>query len=51
MAALRMGRGRRSGFVRPNPSEREALVLEAVQLAVELGVDPNTADVEGRTAA
>ena len=31
-------------------SEREALTLEAVKMAVELGVDVNAADTDGRTA-
>jgi ankyrin repeat protein len=52
MAAVGMG-GPRSvgGFVDPDPSEAEAFRLEAVRLAVELGVDVHAVDLEGRTAA
>jgi ankyrin repeat protein len=52
MAAVGMGgpRGMRA-FIEPNPSEVEALTLEAVKLAVELGVDTKAVDQEGRTAA
>ena len=38
-------------FIDPNPSEVEALTLEAVKLAVELGIDTKAVDQEGRTAA
>jgi hypothetical protein len=48
MAAVGMGRG--SGFRPPEPGEREAKALEAVKLAVELGVPVNASDAEGRTA-
>jgi len=48
MAAVGMGHG--SGFRAPEPGEREALTLEAVKLAVELGVNVNSADAHGRTA-
>jgi cytohesin len=48
MAAVGMGHG--SGFLAPEPGEREARMLEAVKLAVELGVDVNAADAHGRTA-
>ncbi len=34
----------------PPRAEREALTLEAVKLAVELGVDVNTPASDGRTA-
>jgi len=52
MAAAGVG-GPRSvgGFVDPDPAELEALRLEAVQLAVEMGVDPAAVDLDGRTAA
>ena len=52
MAAVGMG-GRRGmrAFVNPDPSELEALTLEAAQLAVELGVDVDATDLEGRKAA
>ena len=39
----------RRGFS-PLEGEREALTLEAVKLAVELGVDVNAANTDGRTA-
>lgn len=39
-----------AAWVPPNPSEREALTLEAVKLAVQLGVDVNATSHEGRTA-
>ena len=48
MAATGMGAG--SGFVKPHPSDHEALTLEAVMLAVELGVDVNAANANGQTA-
>ena len=48
MAAVGMGHG--GGFVPPDPGEREARSLEAVKLAVELGVNVNAADAHGRTA-
>ena len=50
MAALEMPRGT-SGFAVPqDPVEREVSTLEAVKLAVELGVDVNVADANGHTA-
>jgi ankyrin len=48
MAATGMGGG--MAWVQPNRSEREALTLEAVKLAAELGVDVNAANTDGRTA-
>ncbi len=48
MAAVGMGRG--SGFLAPPAGERQALTLQAVKLAVELGVDVNAADAQGGTA-
>ena len=52
MAAVGMGGSRRMrAFVAPDPAELEALTLEAVQFVVELGVDVNATDLEGRTAA
>jgi ankyrin repeat protein len=48
MAATEMGGGQ--AWVQPDPSEREALTLETVKLAVELGVDINAANPDGRTA-
>jgi len=37
-------------WVEADPKEREALTLETVKLAVELGSDLNTANTDGRTA-
>jgi ankyrin repeat protein len=48
MAATGMGGGR--AWVQPARTEREALTLEAVTLAVDLGVDVNAANTDGRTA-
>jgi ankyrin repeat protein len=49
MAALGMG-GRAAAWVEPARSQREALTLEAVKLSVELGIDVNAANTDGRTA-
>ena len=49
MAAVGMGGGG-TAWVQPDRVEREALMLEAVKLAVELGVDVNAANTDGRTA-
>ena len=52
MAAVGMGGPRRvRGFVRPDPAELEFLTLEAVRLAVELGVDVNATNLDSQTAA
>ena len=48
MAAAGMGGG--TPWVQPDRSEREALVLETVKLAVDLGIDVNAANTDGRTA-
>ncbi len=49
MAAL--GMPRVVGFAQPNdPAEREADTLEAVRIAVELGIDVNAANADGVTA-
>jgi ankyrin repeat protein len=48
MAAAGMGRG--TAWVQPGRSEREALSLEAVKVAFELGNDVNAATADGRTA-
>jgi ankyrin repeat protein len=48
MAATGMGGGR--AWAQPPAREREALTLETVKLAVELGVDVNAANTDGRTA-
>jgi ankyrin repeat protein len=51
MAAVGMPRGEGYPYRQPEDrAEREALVLECVKIAVELGVDPNAADADGRTA-
>jgi uncharacterized protein len=44
------GEGGVRAWVRPARAEPEARVLEAVKLALELGVDPNAANLDGRTA-
>jgi ankyrin repeat protein len=49
MAATGMGGGG-SAWVPPGPGEREPRTLETVKLAVELGVDINAANTDGRTA-
>lgn len=48
MAATGMGGG--TAWVQPDRSTREALALEAVTLATELGADVNAANTDGRTA-
>jgi ankyrin repeat protein len=48
MAALGMGGG--VGWIPVDRAERDALVLEAVKVAAELGADLNLASVDGRTA-
>ncbi|MEX2264624.1 MAG: ankyrin repeat domain-containing protein [Bryobacteraceae bacterium] len=48
MAAVGMGTG--TAWVQPAPAEREALTLETVKVAVELGVDVNAKNTGGRTA-
>jgi ankyrin len=48
MAATGMGGG--TPWVQPERDQREALMLEAVTLAVALGVDVNAANDDGRTA-
>ena len=50
MASVALGGRRPDRFARPDPGEGDALRLETVQLCVELGVDVNTANAEGRTA-
>ncbi len=51
MAAVGMGGSRRvRTFVNPDPDELEALTLEAVQLAVELGIDVNATNLDGQAA-
>jgi ankyrin repeat protein len=52
MAAVGMGGPRSvSGFVDPSTQEISMRRIEAVRVAVELGVDPAARDVDGRTAA
>ena len=48
MAALGMGGG--TAWVPIDRAERDALVLETVKVAVELGADVNAASTDGRTA-
>ena len=48
MAALGIGGGR--AWVLPDRAQLEALVLESVKLAIELGVDVNALNTDGRTA-
>src|SRR5262249_8518661 len=48
MAATGIGGGK--AWTQPDRSQREALTLEAVKLVVELGVDVNAANTDGRTA-
>ena len=48
LAALGVGGGR--AWVLPDRAQLEALVLESVRLAIELGVDVNAVNTDGRTA-
>ena len=48
MAALGMGGG--TAWVPLDRSERDALILETVKVAVEFGADLNVASTDGRTA-
>jgi ankyrin repeat protein len=48
MAAVGMGTGR--SWIEPARSERATLIMEAVKLAVELGVDIHADSIDGRTA-
>jgi ankyrin repeat protein len=50
MAATGMGGGRLRAWVPPARDEVEMLTLDAVQLALELGVDLHATDADGRTA-
>ena len=49
MAAVGMGGGG-TAWVPPDRSQREALMLETVKLAIELGIDVNAMNTDGRTA-
>jgi ankyrin repeat protein len=49
MAAVGMGGGG-TAWVPPDRSQREALALETVKVAVDLGIDINTRNTDGRTA-
>ena len=49
MAATGMGGGG-TAWVPPDAGEREALMLETVKLAAELGIDVNAVNTDGRTA-
>jgi len=48
MAAVGMGGG--EAWIEVERSQREALVLETVKMAAELGIDINAANTDGRTA-
>jgi uncharacterized protein len=48
MAALGIGGGR--AWVLPDRARLETLILDAVKLAIELGVEVNAANTDGRTA-
>jgi uncharacterized protein len=48
MAAVGMGGG--GAWVTPDPAMREALILDAVKLAVQWGVDVNAENTDGRRA-
>jgi ankyrin repeat protein len=49
MAAVGMGGGG-TAWVSPDRSQREALMLETVKLAIDLGIDVNAVNTDGRTA-
>jgi uncharacterized protein len=49
MAAVGMGGGG-PAWVPPERSQREALALDTVKLAIELGIDVNATNTDGRTA-
>jgi ankyrin repeat protein len=48
MAAVGIGGGR--AWAQPDRVQRDALILESVKLAIELGVDVNAVNTDGRTA-
>ena len=48
LAALGIGGGR--AWAQPDRAERNALILESVKLGIELGVDVNAVNTDGRTA-
>jgi ankyrin repeat protein len=48
LAALGIGGGR--AWVLPDRAQLEALILETVKLAIDLGVDVNAVNTDGRTA-
>lgn len=48
LAATGIGGGR--AWVQIRPTEREARMLDTVKLAIELGIDVNAANTDGRTA-
>jgi ankyrin repeat protein len=48
MAAVGVGGGR--AWAQPDRAQREALILESVKLGIELGVDVNAVNSDGRTA-
>ncbi len=48
MAAIGIGGGR--AWTQPDRAQRDALILESVKLAIELGVDVNAVNTDGRTA-
>jgi uncharacterized protein len=48
MAAIGIGGGR--AWTQPDRNQRDALILESVKLAMDLGVDVNAVNTDGRTA-
>ena len=49
MAAVGMGAAGVRTWIAPRRAESEEAILEAVKMAIDLGVDPNVADPQGDT--